>query len=90
MAIATDALGNTSEIGPAAAHGPLLGLGAAVACEGDNAILATFNLGSGVSYRWRKGAMVLAGQTNAEIQFSPVTLGDAGEYCVEMTGISVR
>lgn len=57
-------------------------------CPGAAATFNTIASGSGpFSYRWTKGSSPIAGATNESYIIPSVSAGDAGTYCVEVTGV---
>jgi len=54
--------------------------------EGDNVSLSVVASGTApLSYQWRRNAASLAGATNAALNFSPVSLTQAGAYTVRVS-----
>lgn len=53
---------------------------------GDNVTLSVVAAGTPpLSYQWRKSGSAIAGATTSTLSFTPVTVGDAGEYSVVVT-----
>src|SRR3989442_113903 len=56
-------------------------------CSGASASFATSVSGSGpFSFVWRKDGVILGGQTGNSLTLPSVTVGDGGNYCVEVAG----
>src|SRR5678815_5125449 len=62
-------------------------LSSLVLCPGQTAASSTVAGGTGpFSYQWTKDGLSLAAETNSSLVISNVNAGDAGQYCVEVTG----
>jgi uncharacterized repeat protein (TIGR01451 family) len=62
-------------------------LGTTFACPGQAVNLVAVPTGTGpFSYRWRKNAILMSGQTKSNLVLSAVTTNDSGTYTVEVSG----
>ncbi len=56
-------------------------------CPGSPATFTTVASGTGpFTYSWTKGGVPIAGQTSASLSIPSVVAGDAGHYCVKVSG----
>ncbi len=55
-------------------------------CEGTNATFSVAAAGAGLTYQWRKGAVNIAGATNASYTINNITPADGGIFRVVITG----
>ncbi len=55
-------------------------------CEGTNATFSVAATGAGLTYQWRKGAVNIAGATNASYTINNIAPADGGIFRVVITG----
>ena len=55
-------------------------------CSGNNVTFTVVSTGTGLSYQWRKGGVNIGGAVSASYSITGVTIGDAGNYDVIVTG----
>ena len=53
-------------------------------CEGDNIQFDVVATGDSLNYQWYKNGVLIAGQTNASLSLSNISLADEGDYTVEV------
>jgi len=58
----------------------------ATQCAGTNVTFSVTALGSGLTYQWRKNGTNIPGATGTSYILSNITIGDAGNYDVVITG----
>ena len=55
-------------------------------CEGGTASFAVTAAGAGISYQWKKNNVDIPGATSSNYTINPVTMADAANYSVVVTG----